>query len=70
MNLEHLLTIAQAAARRGCSTSTIWRRIADGELKTHRRFGRTLVCADDVDRLSDPPRGAHAQRAHKDGGDA
>lgn len=48
---SNLLTVDEAAARRGVSTGTIWRRIRQGELRPVRILSRTLLPVDDVDRL-------------------
>jgi excisionase family DNA binding protein len=45
------LTIEQAAARKGCSVSTIWRAVHHGKLHAWRYFGRTVVDAGEVDAL-------------------
>ena len=49
-----LLTIEEAAARRGCSASTIWRAIKSGELKPVRVLGRVTVETASVDRMQTP----------------
>lgn len=51
------LTIEEAAARRGCSASTIWRRAQRGELTLRRELGRTVVSAAEVDALRMPKGG-------------
>jgi len=56
------ITIEEAAARRGCSASTIWRAIARGALKATRLLGRTVVLAADVDRLPGPVGGGRWRR--------
>jgi len=55
MNLPiGILTIEQAAARRGCSASTIWRRVRAGELRLQRVLGRLVAMTEDVDALVIP----------------
>jgi len=49
-----LLTIEEAAARRGCSAATVWRRAGRGELTLLRERGRTVVAAAEVDALRLP----------------
>jgi predicted DNA-binding transcriptional regulator AlpA len=49
-----LLTIEGAAARRGCSGSTIWRAIRDGRLKPKRVLGRVVLEPAEVDAMSTP----------------
>jgi len=51
------LTIEEAAARRGCSASTIWRRAKRGELRLRRIYGRTVVSTTEVDALAMPDGG-------------
>ena len=53
MDSEYL-TLEQAAARLGCSLTTIWRRMKAGELPNTRIFGRLVVCPSDVDALEYP----------------
>jgi len=55
--LEDYLTIEGAAARRGCSAATIWRRIKKGELQVRRILGRTVLSVEEVDRLKMPAGG-------------
>src|ERR1700686_4994486 len=52
-----VLTIEQAAARRGCSASTIWRRVRAGELQPRRFLGRVVFDATKVDALTVPATG-------------
>ena len=47
----NLLTVDEAAARRGVSSGTIWRRIRSGDLQPVRILSRTLVDVAEVDRL-------------------
>lgn len=54
MQTDTLLTIEEAAARRSCSATTIWRRIRLGELESHRVLARTVVRIEDVDALTIP----------------
>lgn len=55
--LANLVTIEEAAARRGCSAATIWRRARRGELHLQRLFGRTVVDLAEVDALVMPASG-------------
>jgi len=57
-DLQDFMTVDEAAARLGCSSATIWRRIADGRLPAYRLLGRTVVREEDVDRLEIPCGGA------------
>lgn len=56
------LTVEEAAARRGCSASTIWRRIRQGDLTPERYFGRVVVRVSDVDAMDGPQGGGRWQR--------
>lgn len=48
------LTIPEAAARVGCSTCTIYRRVKRGELTLERVLGRSVIEAGELDRLGIP----------------
>lgn len=48
------ITLEQAAARLGCSLTTIWRRMKAGKLPTTRIFGRLVVLPTDVDAIEYP----------------
>jgi len=64
-NAQHggsALTIEEAAARRGCSAATIWRRAKRGELTLERDRGRTVVSVAEVDALEIPPTGGRWRR--------
>lgn len=61
---KDFLTIEEAAARRGCSATTIWRRINQRELDCQRVLGRTVVYAEQVDAL-DIPEGGGRWRKNK-----
>jgi len=55
-------TLIEAAARKGCSLATIYRRAATGALPVHRVHGRSLVRRCDVDSL-DLPSSRHRVKA-------
>jgi predicted DNA-binding transcriptional regulator AlpA len=64
---QSVLTIEQAAARRGCSASTIWRRARRGELTLQRVLGRTVISITEVDALEMPDGGGRwSKRAKED----
>lgn len=52
--MHDMLTIEEAAAARGCSASTIWRRIRRGEIACRRVLGRVVLLARDVEQLTMP----------------
>lgn len=51
IDLDRWVTLEAAAARRGVSIATIWRRAALGQLHPRRVLGRTVVDAMEVDSL-------------------
>ena len=51
MRLIDLMTVEEGAAVLGCSVATVWRRIKDGTLTTHHKWGRTFLLHGDVARL-------------------
>ena len=64
--LNNFCTLEEAAARRGCSRATIWRRIQSGDLTGRRVLGRLLVRVEEVDLLEIPKR-RHGYRSSKEG---
>ena len=67
--IDGLLTIEEAAHRRGCSAATIWRRIAAGELTPRRVLSRIVLAVEEVDGLTIPaPRRQKHAPAPTDGG--
>jgi len=54
LQFKNALTLEAAAARKGCSVATIWRRARSGELQLHRMLGRVVVDTHDVDKLVVP----------------
>lgn len=52
MEFSHLITLEEAAAKLGCSISTIRRRIDAGTLTAHRLWKRTLLARREVELLA------------------
>src|SRR5262245_23603760 len=46
--IDNLIGVAEAAEIRGVTRSAIWDLITRGKLRTVRKFGRVLLCRDDV----------------------
>ncbi len=46
-------TVAEVAQATGVSKATIWRRVKEGELRTFKWGGRTLIRADELRRALD-----------------
>jgi excisionase family DNA binding protein len=54
---QELLTVEQAAERRGVAPTTIYKAVADGRLPAQRLFGRVLIRIADADAFEPLPRG-------------
>lgn len=67
IDLNNFLTVEGAAARRGISVATIWRRVGLGQLRTRRVLGRTVFDVAEVDALDLIAGGGRSQRQRSPG---
>jgi excisionase family DNA binding protein len=70
LSLARTLTPKQAAGRLGVSTRTLWRMVANRELKTVRVGQRQMVPVDELDRLSTPKAASPYRRRPRDEAEA
>jgi len=59
---SEMLTVQEAAKRKGVTDARVYQWLADGRLTRHERYGRTLVDVSELDSLTEMRRGPKPKR--------
>ena len=59
---SEMITVQDAAKRRGVTDARVYQWLAEGRLTRHERFGRVLVDAGELDSLAELPRGPKSRK--------